>query len=159
EEHRVMRPNARTRGNEEPAVPSLSVVIPAYNEEARLAPTVTRAIEFLDTRGSDWEILVVDDGSRDRTSEVAHDAARGHPRVRVLAQPRNGGKGKAVRVGMLEARGDRLLFSDADLATPIEELASLEARLDAGADIAIASRALPESDIRVRQHPLREVMG
>jgi dolichyl-phosphate beta-glucosyltransferase len=118
---------------------------------------VTRIREHLD--GRDFELIVVDDGSRDRTIEVATAAAEGDPRVRVLAQPRNRGKGAAVRAGMLAASGDRVLFSDADLATPIEELAKLEARLDRGADIAIASRALPESDVRTRQHPGREMMG
>lgn len=138
---------------------SLSVVIPAYNEEARIGPTIARVREHLAARGGTWELLVVDDGSRDRTIAVALEAAGGDDRVRVLAQPENRGKGAAVRAGMLAASGARVLFSDADLATPIEELAKLEARLDAGADVAIASRALPESDIRVRQHPAREMMG
>jgi dolichyl-phosphate beta-glucosyltransferase len=137
--------------------PSLTVVVPAYQEEARIGPTVARIREHLD--GRDFELIVVDDGSRDRTIEVATAAADGDPRVRVLAQPRNRGKGAAVRAGMLAAQGDRVLFSDADLATPIEELAKLEERLDRGADIAIASRALPDSDIRTRQHPGREMMG
>jgi dolichyl-phosphate beta-glucosyltransferase len=137
--------------------PSLTVVVPAYQEEARIGPTVARIREHLD--GRDFELIVVDDGSRDRTIEVATAAADGDPRVRVLAQPRNRGKGAAVRAGMLAAHGDRVLFSDADLATPIEELAKLEERLDRGADIAIASRALPDSDIRTRQHPGREMMG
>jgi glycosyltransferase involved in cell wall biosynthesis len=137
--------------------PSLTVVVPAYQEEARIGPTVTRIREHLGAR--DYELIVVDDGSRDRTIEVATEAAAGDPRVRVLAQPRNRGKGAAVRAGMLAARGDRVLFSDADLATPIEELAKLEARMDRGADIAIASRALPDSDVRTRQHPGREMMG
>ena len=77
----------------------------------------------------------------------------------MLEQGVNRGKGAAVRAGMLAAAHDRVLFSDADLATPIEELGRLEAHLDGGADIAIASRALPGADIRVRQHPVRELMG
>jgi dolichyl-phosphate beta-glucosyltransferase len=140
----------------------LSVVIPAYNEEARIGPTVARVVAYLTARADlagAWEILVVDVGSRDRTLEVARAAAPDEPRVRLLAQPANRGKGAAVRAGVLAATGARVLFSDADLATPIEELAKLEARLDAGADIAIASRALPDSDIVVRQHRLRETMG
>ena len=138
---------------------SLSVVIPAYNEEARVGPTIERIREHLAARGGDWELIVVDDGSRDRTSEVAAAAGGGDPRVRVITRPVNRGKGAAVRAGVLAATRARVLFSDADLATPIEELAKLEARLDAGADVAIASRALPESDIRTRQHPARELMG
>ncbi len=139
--------------------PSISVVIPAYNEEARLGPTVERTMAYLEARGGDWEIIVVDDGSRDRTIAVAEAAASGDRRVRVLGHRGNRGKGAAVRDGMLATTTDRALFSDADLATPIDELAKLEARLDAGADVAIASRALPGSDIRTRQHPLREMMG
>ena len=139
--------------------PSISVVIPAYNEEARLGPTVRRVRDHLEARGGDFEILVVDDGSTDRTIAVAEEAAAGDVRVHVIAQPANRGKGAAVRAGMLAAAGERVLFSDADLATPIEELAKLEARMDAGADLVIASRALPDSDIRTRQHPAREMMG
>lgn len=133
---------------------SLSVVIPAYNEEARLGPTLARVREHLTARGGAWEVIVVDDGSRDATVEVARAGG-----ATVIEQGVNRGKGAAVRAGMLAARHDRVLFSDADLATPIEELAKLEARLDAGDDVAIASRALRGSDIRTRQHPMRELMG
>ncbi len=140
-------------------VPAISVVIPAYNEAARLGPTVERVMAYLTAAGAPWEILVADDGSRDATRDVAIAAAAGSPHVSVLSLSPNRGKGAAVRAGMLAARGDRILFSDADLATPIEELDKLGAHLDAGADIAIASRAMPGADIRVRQHPLRELMG
>jgi dolichyl-phosphate beta-glucosyltransferase len=139
--------------------PAISVVIPAYNEEARLGPTIERAMAFLAGRGQPWEIVVADDGSTDRTREVAAAAAGGSPHVRVLALSPNRGKGAAVRAGMLAAHGERVLFSDADLATPIEELDKLAVHLDGGADIAIASRALPGADIEVRQHPMRELMG
>jgi dolichyl-phosphate beta-glucosyltransferase len=141
------------------SAPALSVVIPAYNEEARLGPTVERVVAYLEARGVPWEIVIADDGSKDRTRQVAVEASSGSPRVRVLALTPNRGKGAAVRAGMTAARGDRILFSDADLATPIEELDKLMAQLDGGADIAIASRALPGADIGVRQHPLREMMG
>jgi dolichyl-phosphate beta-glucosyltransferase len=134
--------------------PSLSVVIPAYNEEHRLGPTVTRIREHLAARGGDCEVIVVDDGSTDRTAAIARASG-----ARLIEQDRNRGKGAAVRAGVLAARRDRVLFSDADLATPIEELAKLEAALDGGADVAIASRAMPDSDIRTRQHPIRELMG
>jgi dolichyl-phosphate beta-glucosyltransferase len=139
--------------------PALSVVIPAYNEEARRGPTLDRVIAYLDEVRPDYELIVADDGSRDDTRGVAEArAAHGHA-VRVIALGQNRGKGAAVRAGMLAAKGDRILFSDADLATPIEELVKLEAELDRGADVAIASRAARGADIQVRQHPIRELMG
>ena len=137
----------------------LSVVVPAYNEEARLTPTLRRIVDYLDRRGARYEVLVVDDGSTDRTVAVARELAAGHPAIEVLELGMNRGKGAAVRQGMLSAIGRLVLFSDADLATPIEELERLRAEIDAGHDIAIASRAMAQSDIRARQHPLRELMG
>jgi dolichyl-phosphate beta-glucosyltransferase len=142
-----------------PGEAELAVVVPAYNEEARLGPTVRAIMAYLDGRGLDWQLIIADDGSTDRTIAVAEEAAGGSPRVRVIALGKNRGKGAAVRAGVLAARARRILFSDADLATPIEEVAKLEAALAAGADVAIGSRALAGSDIRVRQHPARELMG
>jgi dolichyl-phosphate beta-glucosyltransferase len=139
--------------------PELAVVVPAYNEEARLGPTVQRIIEYLEGRGTDWQLIVSDDGSTDRTVAVAEAAAAGNPRVRVIALGRNRGKGAAVRAGMLAARAEKVLFSDADLSTPIEEVEKLELALLDGADVAIGSRAVAGADIRVRQHPARELMG
>ncbi len=144
----------------EPKAPNLSVVIPAFNEEARIGPTLRRVIEYCDSAYPDaYEILVVDDGSTDATVTVARSEGEACAGLRLLEQGENRGKGAAVRAGMLAAKGARVLFSDADLATPIEEIAKLEARLDDGYDIAIASRALAGADIRVRQHPMRELMG
>jgi dolichyl-phosphate beta-glucosyltransferase len=142
-----------------PSGAEVAVVVPAYNEEPRLGPTVAAIKAYLDGRGPSWQLIVSDDGSTDRTIAVAEEAAGGDPRVRVISLGRNKGKGAAVRAGMLAARADRVLFSDADLATPIEELPKLEAALAAGADIAIGSRAVAGADIRVRQHPARELMG
>ena len=138
----------------------ISVVIPAYNEERRIGASLTAITSYLERRKEDYEIVVVDDGSRDATAatvEQAPGAAGG--RVRLLRMPRNRGKGAAVRAGVLASRGSEVLLSDADLATPIEELAKLRARLSDGCDIAVGSRALDGSDIRVRQHPARELMG
>jgi dolichyl-phosphate beta-glucosyltransferase len=140
-------------------MPSLSVIVPAYNEEDRVGNTLDGIMSYLDKTGEDYEIIVVDDGSSDRTCEVVDERARANPRVHLLTLGRNRGKGAAVREGILASRGDEVLFSDADLATPIEELGKLRARVRDGYDIAIGSRALGGSDIRVRQHPMRELMG
>jgi dolichyl-phosphate beta-glucosyltransferase len=140
--------------------PALSIVIPAYNEEARVGGTLDAIVAYLDRRGEDYEIIVADDGSRDTTADVVNRRAAVNRRIRLHSLPVNRGKGAAVREGVLASRGDQVLFCDADLATPIEELERLrEAMRLAGAPIAIASRGLPESNIAVRQHPTRELMG
>lgn len=138
----------------------ISVVIPAYNEERRIGASLAAIISYLDSGQEDYEIVVVDDGSRDGTAatvEQAQGAAGG--RVRLLRMPENRGKGAAVRAGVLASRGAEVLLSDADLATPIEELAKLRARLSDGCDMVVGSRVLDGSDIRVRQHPARALMG
>lgn len=136
--------------------PSLSIVIPAYNEEKRLVATLQHISEYLARQAPVFaEILVVDDGSRDRTAEVAG----AFPNVRVLRNPGNRGKGYSVRHGMLEARGEWVLFTDADLSTPFEELEKLWAAAHEGAEVAIGSRALDRTLIGVHQPYLRETMG
>jgi dolichyl-phosphate beta-glucosyltransferase len=137
--------------------PALSVVIPAYNEAARLPRTLRHLDAYLRETHPDHEILVVDDGSTDGTAEVARGA--GLPALSVIDYAPNRGKGHAVRRGMLAARGTRRLMTDADLSTPIEELERLAAALDAGADIAIGSRDLSDSNVVVRQPWYREGMG
>lgn len=140
---------------------SLSVVIPAYNEEQRLPGTVERILGYLSDRKFDFaELLIVDDGSCDRTAAVAGQYASANPAVRLLRNPGNCGKGYAVRSGMLNARGQWVLFSDADLSTPIEEVEKLAAAVrNSDAAIAIGSRALDRSLIAVRQRWGREAMG
>jgi dolichyl-phosphate beta-glucosyltransferase len=139
--------------------PFLSIVIPAFNEEARLPTTLAGMATFLDGRGLDAEIVVVDDGSTDGTAAVAEAALRGR-RGRVLRNRENRGKGHAVRRGILEASGRFALLSDADLSTPIEEYDKLAAAVrDNDLDAAIGSRALPGSDVQVRQHWIRQTMG
>ncbi|MCL4223312.1 MAG: glycosyltransferase family 2 protein [Myxococcales bacterium] len=138
--------------------PSLSLVIPAYNEAARIGPTLARVTAFLDARAERYEVIVVDDGSRDATRDVVTAIARERPRVRLLPLPANAGKGAAVRAGVLASRGRDVLFSDADLSTPIEELERLEAALRAGADVAIGSRAVP-GDVHREQPLLRRLQG
>ncbi len=137
--------------------PRLSVIIPAYNEAARLPTTLERVWDFLQAQPWTSEIMVVDDGSQDATGAVTRRFGEGKA-VRLL-QPGHQGKGGAVREGMLKAEGDALLLCDADLATPIEDVTPLLAALDAGADIAIGSRAVRGSVLHVRQPLYRELMG
>jgi dolichyl-phosphate beta-glucosyltransferase len=115
------------------------VVIPAYNEERRLPGTLERVIAYLEAQDYASEIIVVDDGSEDSTADVVEKVAAQHPQVRLIRNDHRG-KGYAVRSGMLAAEGDYILFSDADLATPIEEVARLLALLRDSYDIAIGSR-------------------
>jgi len=119
----------------------LSIIVPAYNEENRIAPTLARIVEYMTARDEPYELIVVDDGSRDRTPAIVAEFAANNPTARLLALTRNAGKGAAVRAGVLASRGDQVLFSDADLSTPIDELAQLRTALGAGADLAIGSRA------------------
>jgi len=139
------------------SVPRLSVVIPAFNEGQRLPRTLRKVRDHLDRQGTPYEIVVVDDGSSDDTGEQARQA--GGPLTTVHRNERNRGKGYSVRRGMLQARGELRLMTDADLSTPIEELPRLTARIDDGCHVVIASRALPDSNIEVRQAWYRESMG
>lgn len=140
---------------------SLSIVIPAYNEERRLPATLEAVRGYLETKQLDFvEVVVVDDGSRDGTAALVERASAEDRRVRLVKNPGNRGKGYAVRHGMQEARGEWVLFSDADLSAPIEELDKLEAAIEkAGADGAIGSRALDRALVGKRQSVLREFSG
>jgi glycosyltransferase involved in cell wall biosynthesis len=136
-----------------------SIVIPAYNEGARIAASLDRVLAHIREKGWDAEVLVVNDGSRDDTIAIVQRAAAGDPCVRLLENPGNRGKGYSVRNGMLQASGDILLFSDADLSSPIEEADKLFAALASGADIAIGSRWL-QSELQTQRQPLyRQVFG
>ncbi|MGH7611510.1 MAG: dolichyl-phosphate beta-glucosyltransferase [Candidatus Dormibacteria bacterium] len=139
--------------------PDLSLVVPAFNEARRLPPSLERIRQHLDETWPRHEVLVVDDFSQDRTVAVVEAAARGWPELRLLRLPRHLGKGGAVKAGMLEARGRLRLFSDADLSTPVEEMAKLVAAIEGGAAVAIGSRALPESRVELHQPRHRELMG
>jgi dolichyl-phosphate beta-glucosyltransferase len=136
-----------------------SVVIPAFNESARLPRYLEEIVSYLGTRGEPWEVIVVDDGSTDGTADVVRAMAARCSHVRLLRQPANAGKGAAVRAGMLAARGAWRLFADADGATPIAELKRLEAALSAGADVAIGSRALAAAGVVVRARRHRVAAG
>jgi glycosyltransferase involved in cell wall biosynthesis len=153
------QPPGESGSAETAAVIDLSVVIPAYNEQHRLLPGIDEVCRYLSAIGCRWEMIVVDDGSTDRTAAVAAEAAAAESRIRVLRAPVNRGKGHAVRIGIRASRGSRVLFCDADAATPIEELARLHDRLDEGYAAAIGSRARPGARIEARQHVLRELLG
>jgi glycosyltransferase involved in cell wall biosynthesis len=140
---------------------SISIIIPAYNEEKRLPATLDRVIEYLHGGQFEFaEVLVVDDGSRDSTVALVQEFSRRRPCVRLLQNPGNRGKGYSVRHGMLEARGEWALFTDADLSAPIEELEKLLIAVERnGAAIAIGSRALDRSLVGVHQPLFREYAG
>jgi dolichyl-phosphate beta-glucosyltransferase len=142
-----------------PASVRLSVVIPTYNAASRIAASLATVVSYLGAKPFASEIVIVDDGSRDGTPEAARAALAGRIRHQVLGRGRNLGKGASVREGVLASAGEVILFCDDDLSTPIEELDKALAALDAGADVVIGSRALPGSDIRVRQRRPREWMG
>jgi len=141
------------------AQPDLSIVIPAYNEEARLEPTLRAYLTYCRRRGLGVELIVVDDGSTDGTTSVVEQLAGDFPELRLIRLAQNEGKGYAVRSGVVNARGRRILFADADGATPIQELERLEAALNAGADLAIGSRALAAGDVQVRSRIHRRLVG
>jgi dolichyl-phosphate beta-glucosyltransferase len=137
----------------------LSVVVPAYDEEERIGPSLAAIGSYLGSKPFSSEVIVVDDGSGDRTAEVARDILRSVPRGRIMSREENVGKGHSVREGVLAAAGEVILFSDADLSTPITELDKFLPRLERGDDVVIGSRALADSVIEVRQSRPRETMG
>jgi dolichyl-phosphate beta-glucosyltransferase len=145
-------------GTMSPAAPELSIIIPSYNEEARLPTTLERIAAYVSVSRRETEILVVDDGSKDRTATVAENFREKLPLLRVLSNGVNRGKGFSVRHGMLEARGRIVLFTDADLSAPIEEADKLIEAL-ANNDVAIGSRAMDRSLISVHESRFREFAG
>lgn len=141
------------------AAPELSIVIPAFNEERRLPVALQRIAAYIDARGLNAEVIVVDDGSTDRTAHVAYEFRDRMPMLFLLTTgDRNHGKGYAVRTGMLAARGRIAMFTDADLSAPMEEADKLMAALR-DYDIAFGSRAVDRSVIQVHQSRSRELAG
>lgn len=141
------------------AAPELTVVIPAYNESRRLPPTLRTVERYLREGNRRSELIVVDDGSSDDTAAGVDQMIREGLKLHLLRHDGNRGKGAAVRTGMLAATGDIVLFTDADLSTPIADAERLIAALEAGADVAIGSRALDRSLIEVHQPWIRDRMG
>src|SRR6202795_3847051 len=136
-----------------------SIVIPAYNEGQRLAPSLEKVLAYVHQQGWGAEVIVVNDGSRDNTAEIVREFAAKDPLLRLVENPGNRGKGYSVRNGMLNARGEIVVFSDADLSSPIEEMPKLLQALAAGADIAIGSRWLRAELQTQRQSLHRQLFG
>ena len=140
-------------------LPDLAVIVPAFNEEARILPSLQRLQEYYSAQPYTWSVTVVSDGSSDRTAEIVRAFAAEHPAFSLIEYVPNRGKGYAVRKGMLEVEGKLLLFCDADLATPQEETEKLLSHMRQGADIAIGSRPLRESRLERHQPLHREILG
>lgn len=137
-----------------------SIVIPAYNESQRITASLDKILAHIAQQGWTAEVIVVNDGSRDNTADIVRGYMRAHPVVRLLENPGNKGKGYSVRHGMMEARGDILLLSDADLSSPIYEARKLFDAIEKdGADIAIGSRWLQKETQTQRQPFYRQVSG
>jgi dolichyl-phosphate beta-glucosyltransferase len=124
----------------------LSIVIPAYNEEWRLPPTLLDIVDYFDGRDLNYEIIVVDDGSADRTAEVVKRLEKIRQQVCLIQLKQNRGKGHAVKTGVLNSQGKYVLFADADGSTPIKEIERLEAKFNEDTKLVIGSRALPSED-------------
>lgn len=140
-------------------MPQYSIIIPAYNEGARLGATLDRVLSYVAEHGWAAEVIVVNDGSRDNTEELVQTRAKANPALRLVENPGNHGKGYSVRNGMLKANGEILLFTDADLSAPIEQASKLFAAVEAGADVAVGSRWLQPDLQAQRQSVLRQFYG
>jgi glycosyltransferase involved in cell wall biosynthesis len=139
--------------------PRFSIIFPAYDEAEGLPTALEAALTYVRTRALQAEVLVVDDGSRDATADLARAFAAAHPEVKVLSHTPNRGKGYAVRAGMLAACGEYRVFLDVDLATPVEEIDKLREALDGGAQVAVGTRYVAASRVEVRQRFPRRFMG
>lgn len=135
------------------------MIVPAYDEESRLGPTLDRICSYLETKSYSWIVVAVSDGSRDRTPQIVEEKSAINNHIRLIHYTLNRGKGYAVRTGMLQIEAEYLLFSDADLAAPIEEIEKLWPSMEAGAQVAIGSRPLKDSRLEIRQPWHREMLG
>lgn len=141
------------------STPRLAVIIPAYNESERILPTLERLAEYFSNVDYSWKVVVISDGSMDNTGEIVKQFASEHSGFELDEYHPNRGKGFAVRKGMIEQDAEYILFSDADLAAPIEEIEKLWPKIESGDDIAIGSRPLKESNLEIRQPWYREFLG
>ena len=137
----------------------LSLIVPAYNEAGRIGGTVTHVCAYLDRQKYDWELIVVIDGGPKAAADEARAAAGARANVRVIENDTNRGKGYSVRRGFADARGDRLVFIDADLSLPVEGLDAMLSRFDLGADVVIASRTAPGSRVEGAPPAMRDLMS
>jgi len=135
----------------------LSLIIPAYNEEQRIKASLENALDFFESKSLNFEILVVDDGSKDNTKQLVTNFDS--PKIKLIAQDQNRGKGAAVTRGMLEANGQIRIFSDADFSTPVTEIDKVITAMSLGTEVFIGSRALDYSMIKKHQPAYREFMG
>ena len=143
-------------------IPAISIIVPAYEEQARLSNSIKQILAYIEREKLSAELIVVDDGSKDNTAEIAETAAQGYPELqtKVIRYETNRGKGYAVKIGLLAARADIAVFSDADLSTPIEELPKLvEPIQDGDYDVTFGSRALDRTLIGTHQPWRREQGG
>ena len=141
------------------ASPQLSIVIPAYNESARIELTLDRVMECVEKQGWDAEVLVVDDGSTDATPKIVHAWMARYPRLHLIQNEGNRGKGYSVRNGLLQATGEVVMFTDADLSAPMEEADRLLAAIADGADVAIGSRWMDKTRQTIHQPLYRKFFG
>lgn len=139
--------------------PKYSIVIPAYNESARIGRALVSVTECIRQRGWNAELIAVNDGSRDNTAEIIRSYSQKDPLIRLIENPGNRGKGYSVKNGILHAQGDIVMFTDADLSSPIEEAERLFAAIEDGADIAIGSRWLDRSRQTIQQPLYRRFFG
>jgi dolichyl-phosphate beta-glucosyltransferase len=139
----------------------LSIVIPAFNEEKRIGASLQEIVSYLPKHFSDWEVIVVDDGSSDDTAKIVQKFEVETPTSRLVLErlDENAGKGAAVKHGVMRAKGEIILFMDADLSTPLSEIAKVMRPLEQGFDVAIGSRGLPDSNVVKHQPFYRETMG
>lgn len=141
------------------AHPEISIVVPAYNESTRIENALERIFTCVDQRGWDAEVLVVDDGSSDQTASIVKQWMETHPRLHLIQNPGNRGKGYSVRNGLLQAAGEIVMFTDADLSAPMEEAERLFSAIQSGADVAIGSRWLDRARQTIHQPLYRQFFG
>jgi glycosyltransferase involved in cell wall biosynthesis len=139
--------------------PHLSIVVPAFNESARIELTLERVMSCVERQGWDADVLVVDDGSKDDTTEIVERWMEKYPRLHLIKNNGNRGKGYSVRNGLLQSAGDIVMFTDADLSAPMEEAELLMAAIEQGADVAIGSRWLDKARQTTHQPMYRRFFG